>query len=841
MPRSSPTFPPARLSLLFALVAVLVAGAAQAAPWPRRASQSLLLASQPRGICVLGAVSDSVGGARFLAADPCSLYTTIPAGSFPYVTLHAGHVGANGDLVAPGVVTLPLDMHTQFSPSVFADSATGMYVVWADERSFAVSGRDLYAHHLLGNGQLDPAWPVQGRAISTAPGWQQPPVGCSDGRRGLILAWTDRRDSATTSFDVYAAHLRADGTVDPAWPANGRAISNLAGSQFISGLIEDGAGGAIVFYGDSHVPGNRTDVYAKHLLANGTLDPAWPAGGLVVAGTTANETRPIAVRDGAGGAFVDWTANSTGVPDRVTHVLANGTLDPAWPAGGRALDIPGGSPAIADAGLLADGSGGLFVVYDAFDGTTLSLVVLARHLLANGTSDPVWPANPLVINPDAADRFLLGLAPEQRVASDGAGGFRVMFEEQEPTNAYHAVLFEQHVRGNGTLDPLWPARGCIVAAPPSTYVSQIRVPDGAGGEIVFLSDGRDTAAVVAQSYAQHVSRSGLLGTEVPYFNAVRDVPNDQGGHATLFWYAPSRDTMPNDPVDGYAVWRLLDQVTAAGRAIVPPAAAPHAWHAGEVRASPTGTTTTFWEFLASVPARGSDSYAFTVTTRGDSTAAGAARETYEVEAHLSSGSLLTSPPDSGSSVDNLAPAPPTPFTGTYAGGTSTLHWQRNVEPDLAGYRLYRGPLGFTPGPGNQIASPTTPDLADAAGRPYEYALTAVDLHGNESAASRLVPTGALGVDDVPRALAFALASASPASTSARFAIALPAAGHVRVRVYDTAGRLVRTVLDGARPAGTTSAAWDLRDERGGRVAAGLFVAVLDAAGGRREQRIVVIH
>jgi len=59
---------------------------------------------------------------------------------------------------------------------------------------------------------------------------------------------------------------------------------------------------------------------------------------------------------------------------------------------------------------------------------------------------------------------------------------------------------------------------------------------------------------------------------------------------------------------------------------------------------------------------------------------------------------------------------------------------------------------------------------------------------------------------------------------------VPAAGRVRLEVYDIAGRLVRTLLDADLPAGSHQASWDGNDSAGRGVASGSYSARLVVGG-----------
>jgi hypothetical protein len=85
-------------------------------------------------------------------------------------------------------------------------------------------------------------------------------------------------------------------------------------------------------------------------------------------------------------------------------------------------------------------------------------------------------------------------------------------------------------------------------------------------------------------------------------------------------------------------------------------------------------------------------------------------------------------------------------------------------------------------------------------------------------------------DPVPGGLPTVLALRSwpnPFAGRTSLSLALPQSGRTTVRIYDLAGRLVRTVLDEVRPAGVVNAQWDGRDDAGASTAAGVYMARLE--------------
>jgi hypothetical protein len=134
----------------------------------------------------------------------------------------------------------------------------------------------------------------------------------------------------TIELNMYVQHVLATGVVDPAWPAGGRALTDADRQQVHGVIAPDGAGGAVIAWEDGF------EVVAQHVLASGTLDPAYPEHGLLLCDNPSGRGDPAIVATGGGGAIVAWTdgRNSGTSPDIFAlQVLEAGTTD-----------VPGAAP-----------------------------------------------------------------------------------------------------------------------------------------------------------------------------------------------------------------------------------------------------------------------------------------------------------------------------------------------------------------------------------------------------------------------------------------------------------------------------------------------------------------
>jgi hypothetical protein len=96
-------------------------------------------------------------------------------------------------------------------------------------------------------------------------------------------------------------------------------------------------------------------------------------------------------------------------------------------------------------------------------------------------------------------------------------------------------------------------------------------------------------------------------------------------------------------------------------------------------------------------------------------------------------------------------------------------------------------------------------------------------------------------EDATLPLAFALyqSSPNPLASGALVRYGLPLPAWVDVRIYDVAGTLVRRLVDGVQPAGYRRAYWNGLDDRGGRVASGVYYCRFKAGDFAAAQKLVV--
>jgi len=97
-----------------------------------------------------------------------------------------------------------------------------------------------------------------------------------------------------------------------------------------------------------------------------------------------------------------------------------------------------------------------------------------------------------------------------------------------------------------------------------------------------------------------------------------------------------------------------------------------------------------------------------------------------------------------------------------------------------------------------------------------------------------------GIIDVPAALVLYGNHPNPFNPMTEIAFAMPAAGHVKVSVFDVSGRLVKVAADGEYEAGLNQVMWDGTNSVGAAVASGVYVYRLEVRNELLESRMVLL-
>jgi hypothetical protein len=121
----------------------------------------------------------------------------------------------------------------------------------------------------------------------------------------------------------------------------------------------------------------------------------------------------------------------------------------------------------------------------------------------------------------------------------------------------------------------------------------------------------------------------------------------------------------------------------------------------------------------------------------DSTTQFGQRYTYQVQTIVKVGESREAQSELSAEItitpqDTFPPVAPVGLHAVEAPNSIELSWDRNTEPDQAGYRVYRAAAGGPPQKIADVDIPTYSDRNIEHGKTYRYEVTAIDRLGNES-------------------------------------------------------------------------------------------------------------
>lgn len=232
---------------------------------------------------------------------------------------------------------------------------------------------------------------------------------------------------------------------------------------------------------------------------------AWSPTGVALGRAYAGAGGPItvaAIPDGSGGAIVVWPnyADLVGASILAQRVTSSGAIAPGWLGDGCVLGAPraaAGAPRV-----VADGSSGAFVAWSEWDSLQAFWDVGLQRVTANGRIAPGWPPSGLT----------LGIHSEfagAAVAPDGAGGILIAWLDRRAND--HLEMRAARYTAAGLLAPGWPATGLVLSTTAHSGAPSLAV-SGDGRAYVVWTDGRGSDPDI---YVQRLTMYGAIAPGWP--------------------------------------------------------------------------------------------------------------------------------------------------------------------------------------------------------------------------------------------------------------------------------------------------------------------------------------
>jgi hypothetical protein len=505
-----------------------------------------------------------------------------------------------------------------------------------------------------------------------------------------------------------------------------------------------------------------------------------------------------------------------------------------------------------------DGASGLIVAW--VDTRSDSADIYAQRVGADGAV--LWESNGVRVC------GALGDQDQPSLTGDGHGGAVVVWRDfrSGPTGD----LYAQRLDPSGT--PLWAADGIPVCTAPGDQTNAVVAPDGSGGMLLAWEDGRAGLAVYAQRLdASGTARwgpNGLLltpGSSVAQFEpAIASLGNasavvawtqSNGGNVDVRMQHVNNTAVREWGATGFgpctdAGDQFHPRLVVDGTGGVVVAWEDHRGGSGRVRAQrlrPWGELVWGPDGVEAAPANG-DQLAPAIAPDGAGGAVLAWSDyrggaTSDLWAQRLDGAGARRWGASGLALCTAPGEQQFPTLAPNGSGGAMAAWEDGRAGSLD---LYAQSVS---GAGNPRWGANGAPLCTAPGGQYQPVAVSegdsvgvfvwVDQRfgGSDLYAQRLP---ALITLDAPGQASAARLRAwpQPSRGACTLEFALDRGGPVALRVLDTAGRSVRTLLRSRRDAGRHAVAWDGRDDAGRPVPAGVYFARLSASGTEQRARLV---
>jgi hypothetical protein len=612
------------------------------------------------------------------------------------------------------------------------------------------------------------------------------------------------------------------------WLVNGVAVNTSDGDQRSPEAASDGRRGAIIVWRDGGVVAQRVNAFG---------DLLWNSEGVSLCnGNTKDHT---AVANGTGGAIVAWSYRRGKYFEVYIQRLSQAGV-PLWSAPG--IDICTAQGDKESPRLVSDHAGNFIVVWR--DGRGTDGDIYAQKVTEAG--DLMWGGTGLPVCTEPGDQEPLGMV------TDGSGGVIVAWLDSRGTDI---DVYAQRIDGAGT--QLWAPSGQPVCAEPGDQERAKAVSDGAGGLIVAWQDSRGPDIDI---YAQRIDGAGTqlwAGSSVAASVSPGDqtdpaIAEDDAGGCIITWCDRG----------GSDVDIRAQRVSAIGAPFWDPAGVTLCSATGDqlqpqIAADGAGGAIVTWNDLRALD---ENIHAQRISRSGSvkwerngvavCNALGD-QSTCRIVSDGSSGAII-------------------PWEDARSGGLDIYALRidglgRPVLTLLNGYKAYRknenivvkwtmardeGSLHFSilrapseSGPFRRMLIPierkgqsfSFVDDSCEPGSGYTYRVEVLLINTREF----LFETPVIAIPSRERTRSYN--SPNPFNPVTTITYELEARAHVRLEIYDVAGRRIASLVDAARNEGVHQVVWDGRDDNGATVASGIYFYRFTAGDTSESRKLILMR
>lgn len=402
---------------------------------------------------------------------------------------------------------------------------------WSDTRD---SMRDVYVQKI--DAQGNKLWGEKGIAVTTAYGRQEDPLLVGDDNGGAFIVWIDYRNEPDTKGDVYAQHVLSDGSL--VWSLEGQPIVVKDGSQRSPNMCKDGNGGAYIIWKDFTL-GQYEHVYATHISSDNEIIN--PGEGVPIMTNDSHHNGISLEIAGLGEAAMAWVDDRNGNLDifgqRMVADHDNNTINTLWSTveeGGKAICDAEGDQNYAKITYAAGCCGTEGITATTWqDDRNQNFDIYMQYLWVDG--------NPYFQDYPQGLPLTEGLSSSQtkpRVKADDSGAYVIWYSDQNGNSDIYAqkIIASQE-------DPVqWSINGEPICIADDAQTGARLSVSGDGGAYFTWQDDRN-GGDEADVYVQHINAenlstmpaNGLIISNAALIQKSPVVRKDGNGSAFIIW------------------------------------------------------------------------------------------------------------------------------------------------------------------------------------------------------------------------------------------------------------------------------------------------------------------